>query len=134
MGAYCEIEQLIRPEVIQYFKGEGVSDEYLPKCEALYKALEMNIITRDWTPSKPNIVFHSTRDEVVPFVNYESVYDVNNNNNKFYGFKYQSKKTYTHVGTGKSFYMLYESGYARALLKDKLSDYSRENQVGGSLW
>ena len=134
MGAYCEIEQLIRPEVIQYFKGEGVSDEYLPKCEALYKALEMNIITRDWTPSKPNIVFHSTRDEVVPFVNYESVYDVNNNNNKFYGFKYQSKKTYTHVGAGKSFYMLYESGYARALLKDKLSDYSRENQVGGSLW
>ena len=136
MGAYCEIDQLIRPEVIQYFKGQEVSSEYLPKCEALYKALEMNVLMRDWTPEKPTLIFHSTRDEVVPYVNYLSVLNATTytNNDHVKAFRYESKKTYTHVGTGSAFFMSYESDYAKALLSGKWSKYSREQQVGGTYW
>lgn len=132
MGSYCEVEQMLRPEMIQYFSGKEVSDADLEKCKALYKALEMNVITNDWTPSAPTLVFHSTRDEVVPFVNYTSVAG-KITSSYFKGIKYVAG-TYTHVSTGSAFYAWYETDLAKSLLNGKWKSYSSEQRWGGTFW
>ena len=38
----------------------------------LHRALESNNLTKRWQPQKPICLYHSTKDTVVPYVNFES--------------------------------------------------------------
>ncbi|MGM9728110.1 MAG: hypothetical protein ACI3YJ_11035 [Prevotella sp.] len=134
MCSYCEIEEVLRPEVIEFFATGSTTSEYIPKCMALKSALEMNDLTVGWMPSHPIIMFHSTRDEVVPFSNYESAMKGFKGTDNVKGIRYASN-TYTHVGTGRSFYAWYERSYASDLLKGKWKNYANESeQTGIIVW
>ena len=119
--SYCTVDQCLRPEVIEYFKmgtvPAGFSTE---KLDALKKALEENCLTygNGWMPSQgktPFIFFHSTRDEVVPCCNYESVKN-NWGIDRIQGHPYESG-TYLHVSTGAALYAYYVNGFVYPLLK-----------------
>lgn len=132
-AVYCTVDQVMRPEVIKYIKDETVADEYRPKLEAIVKALEMNNLCKQWQPRHPIFVFHSMRDEVVPFDNYNSA-TAAFTGNYFKGLKYNAGCVYLHVGTGTSFYMYYEGVYTGALLKGTWQKYSHDQEVGGYIW
>jgi len=121
---YCTVDQCFKPGVIEYFKDRTVSDDVPEdKLKALEQALRENSLTYgDWKPSGtyPHafLFFHSTRDEVVPFCNYESVKGVWGTN-LILGNPFQSDLAYLHVGTGANFYVLRATSYARDILAQK---------------
>ena len=121
---YCTVDQCFKPGVIEYFKDRTVSDDVPEdKLKALEQALRENSLTYgDWKPSGtyPHafLFFHSTRDEVVPFCNYESVKGVWGIN-LILGNPFQSDLAYLHVGTGANFYIFRATGYARDILGQK---------------
>lgn len=126
-AVYYDIHQIFQPEVIDYFNGKVVSSKTRNKMEDMTRALSMNNLTElfGWQPQHPMFVFHSTRDEVVPVVNLECAYEVFTNEN-FKGVAYHAN-TYTHVGTGKAFYAVYEGLLWKALVKNTTSEYGRMN-------
>lgn len=130
MSCYCEIGEVLRPEVIQYFATGSTTTEYATRCMALESALKMNDLTEGWTPSGAVIMFHSTKDEVVPFANYESAMRGFNGLDNVKGIRYVTA-TFTHVSTGKSFYAWYESSYAAALLNGGWKKYANEYEETG---
>ena len=121
---YCTVDQCFKPGVIEYFKDRTVSDDVPEdKLKALEQALRENSLTYgDWKPSGtyPHafLFFHSTRDEVVPFCNYESVKGVWGTN-LILGNPFQSDLAYLHVGTGANFSVLRATSYARDILAQK---------------
>ena len=120
-AVYWNTSDLIRPEVFAYLKGdtEGRTAEGDARGKALEQALEMNNLTTNWVPAHPIVVFHSTKDEVVKFANYESARDKFANASQWFkGIKYENRGTYTHVGTGTAFFPVprYEGRYSRWIL------------------
>ena len=121
---YCTVDQCFKPGVIEYFKSGMITDDVSEeKLKALEQALKENSLTYgDWKPSGayPHAYhfFHSTRDEVVPFCNYESVKEAWGTN-LIYGNPFQSDMAYLHVGTGANFYILRATSYARDILAQK---------------
>ena len=121
---YCTVDQCFKPGVIEYFKsGTMTGDVPEAKLKALEQALKENGLTYgDWKPSGayPHAYhfFHSTRDEVVPFCNYERVREAWGTN-LIYGNPFQSDMAYLHVGTGANFYIFRATGYARDILGQK---------------
>ena len=121
---YCTADQCFKPGVIEYFKSGMITDDVSEeKLKALEQALKENSLTYgDWKPSGayPHAYhfFHSTRDEVVPFCNYESVKEAWGTN-LIYGNPFQSDMAYLHVGTGANFYILRATSYARDILAQK---------------
>jgi hypothetical protein len=121
---YCTVEQCFKPSVIEYFKSGKVSgDVPEAKLKALEQALKENGLTYgDWKPSGayPHAFhfFHSTRDEVVPFCNYESVKEAWGTG-LIYGNPFQSNMAYLHVGTGANFYLLRATLYTKNILEQK---------------
>ena len=121
---YCTVEQCFKPSVIEYFKSGKVSgDVPEAKLKALEQALKENSLTYgDWKPSGtyPHAFhfFHSTRDEVVPFCNYESVKEAWGTG-LIYGNPFQSNMAYLHVGTGANFYLLRATLYTKNILEQK---------------
>ena len=118
---YCTVDQCLKPEVIEYFKTGTVPAGYsTTKLDALKHALEENSLTygNKWMPSEektPFVFFHSTRDEVVPACNYESVkggWGIG----RIQGHPYESG-TYLHVSTGAAFYAYYVNRFVYPLLK-----------------
>lgn len=117
-SCYCTVDQLLRPEVIEYFKNGGlVETQYMDKMTAIQNALEMNNLTKGWTPQHPMFVFHAEKDEVVPFVNYESA-SAAFPGRYFKGLKY-TKNGGTHVNTGTTFYVWKENSYFKSIISDK---------------
>lgn len=119
--SYCTVDQCLRPEVIEYFKTGSVPTGYSNvKLDALKQALAENCLTYGdkWMPSQGNtpfIFFHSTRDEVVPVCNYESVkgsWGIE----RIQGHPYKSG-TYLHVNSGAAFYTRYVNNFVYPLLK-----------------
>ena len=121
---YCTVDQCLKPGVIEYFKsGTITGDVPEAKLKALEQALKENSLTYgDWKPSGayPHAYhfFHSTRDEIVPFCNYESVKDAWGTN-LIYGNPFQSNMAYLHIGTGANFYILRATSYTRDILAQK---------------
>ncbi len=118
---YWNTTDIIRPEIIAYMNGstEGRTDEGDAKGRAMEQALEMNNLTTNWTPAHPVVVFHSTKDEVVNFVNYESARDnLAKVSPWFKGIKYENSRTQTHVGTCTAFLLgpKYEGRFSRWIL------------------
>ena len=119
--SYCTVDQCLRPEVIEYFKTGSVPTGYSSvKLDALKQALAENCLTYGdkWMPSQGNtpfIFFHSTRDEVVPACNYESVKSVWGID-RIQGHPYESG-TYLHVNSGAAFYARYVNNFVYPLLK-----------------
>ncbi len=121
---YCTVDQCFKPGVIEYFKSGKVSgDVPEAKLKALEQALRENSLTYgDWKPSGayPHAYhfFHSTRDEVVPFCNYESVREAWGTN-LIYGNPFHSDMAYLHIGTGANFYIFRATPYIRDILGQK---------------
>ena len=121
---YCTVDQCFKPEVIEYFKsGKITGDVPEAKLKALEQALEKNSLTYGgWKPSGtyPHAYhfFHSTRDEVVPFCNYESV-KAAWGTNLFLGNPFESSFCYLHLGTGANFYVLRAITFTENILKQK---------------
>lgn len=135
--AYCPIEVMIKPEVLEWVKNyseTGSTANAPAKCIALKKALDANNLCKGWTPTHHLIVDHSTRDEIVPFVNYEELADENGSiwkSNNFQGEMYKSYKTYTHVGSATAFYAHYQDVYTSDLLNNKFESKSISWLHGG---
>ncbi len=129
IGNYCAVNQLMRPEVISYFKTGTTSKEYMDKMTCLEKALEKNNLTRGWTPQHTMVVFHSTKDEIVPYNNYTSAKTAFTGSGMFKGRKYMSQ-TYTHANTGSSFYLFYCRDYVKDIFNGKALNYGDETLEG----
>ena len=134
--SYCTVDQCLRPEVIEYFKTGSVPTGYSSvKLDALKQALAENCLTYGdkWMPSQGNtpfIFFHSTRDEVVPACNYESVKSVWGID-RIQGHPYESG-TYLHVNSGAAFYARYVNNFVYPLLKDLQP--AGESKITGKLY
>jgi hypothetical protein len=64
--AYNYFVKLTKDSIPAYApKGRGLMED-------LHRALESNNLTKRWQPGKPICLFHSTKDTVVPYVNFES--------------------------------------------------------------
>lgn len=129
---YCTTAQCFRPGLIEYFKnGKVTGDVPETKLKALEQALKENSLTYgNWKPSGayPHALyfFHSTRDEVVPFCNYESVRNTWGKN-LIMGNPYQSKFTDLHVETGAYFYVVIALDRTSDILNQKWAP--GENQI-----
>lgn len=136
---YLRASDVVKPDVLAWFIFEtGPDPELNKKCEALKKALERNRIWGDWSEprAKPwqnetNLgLFHSTKDEVVPFENYENALKALTN---YHGQRYQSRTVYGHVWTGRFFYLNYEIDLVQKVLSDGPMG-NREETIGGILF
>lgn len=115
-GSYAPLDLVVRPELIDFIKRGKTEPKYQEKMTALLKAMRMNKVLDDWKPRNPLILFHSKKDEVVPFVNYQ-------NASKFFSkdilrAKIYDTYTYTHVGSGIAFYLKHEPNYVNSLLSN----------------
>lgn len=134
--SYCTVDQCLRPEVIEYFKTGSVPTGYSSvKLDALKQALAENCLTYGdkWMPSQGNtpfIFFHSTRDEVVPACNYESLKSVWGID-RIQGHPYESG-TYLHVSSGAAFYARYVNNFVYPLLKGPQP--AGESKITGKLY
>ena len=121
---YCMADQCFKPGFIEYFKnGTVTGDVPEAKLKVLEQALKENSLTYGgWKPSgaypHAYYFFHSTRDEVVPFCNYESVRNVWGTN-LIFGNPFQSKFTDLHVETGAYFYVVIASDRISNILAQK---------------
>ena len=106
--AYCTADQCFREGLITFFQEEDKQTGEIPaeKLKALKKALTENALTYgDWKPapgSQNFLLFHSTKDEVVPFVNYQDVL-ANWGKDCIKCHPYEDPATWTHLDTGKQF-------------------------------
>lgn len=126
----CTFEQMVTPGLYKYFTGQSMTRSQAKPFVALAKALELNNLTKDWTPTLPMICFHSVGDEVVPFCNYESAKSAFASSGVFRGIRYTGK-TQSHVGTGTTYYLLYEGGLVKAILNGSWKSWSVESEQGG---
>lgn len=121
---YCTADQCFKPGFIEYFKNGTINgDVPEAKLKALEQALKENCLTYgSWKPSgaypHAYYFFHSTRDEVVPICNYESVRNAWGTN-LILGNPFQSKFTDLHVETGAYFYVVIASDRTSDVLGQK---------------
>jgi hypothetical protein len=129
---YCTVDQCLKAGVIEYFRNGTITGEVPEaKLKALEKSLAKNALTYgNYNPGRGFTFFHSTRDEVVPFCNLESVRN-GWGSSDIKALSYNSG-TYLHVGTGKMFFTWYCGGYVDEILKDKWAPC--EDEVGGRFW
>jgi len=125
--SYCTVDQCFKPGVIAYFKDGSIQgDVPEAKLKALEQALKENSLY--YGNYVPNLsysnngrgrftMFHSTRDEVVPFSNLLSVKD-KWGSDVFRCMQYESG-TYLHVGTGASYYVEYVGTLFDEFFNDK---------------
>lgn len=124
--SYAPIDQCFKQGVIDYFQGKPVTPgEVDPdKLYALKKFLEKNsLLYGGWAPSANSgmTFFHSTRDEVVPLCNWETLDDAwwyGGHRDGYLAYWYETS-TYLHVGTGKAFYLYYADDYVNKIFNDK---------------
>ena len=129
---YCTVDQCLKPGVIEYFRNGTVTGEVPEaKLKALKNSLAKNALTAgNFNPGQGFTFFHSTRDEVVPFCNLESVRNSWGSSN-IKALSYNSG-TYLHVGTGTAFFLYYCGDYVNEILKNNWAPC--EDTVGGKLW
>ena len=104
-GHYYTIDQILRPEVIEYLKDGTLAEQYKDKLIRLSQALEDNNIIKGWKPKAPVMAVHSTRDEVVPYVNYTNAKKAFETTGLFSGYIFTFSDSYLHVETGTSFFI-----------------------------
>lgn len=129
---YCTVDQCLKAGVIEYFRNGTITGEVPEaKLKALEKSLAKNALTDgNFKPGKGFTFFHSTRDEVVPFCNLESVRSAWGSSN-IKALSYNSG-TYLHVGTGTAFFTWYCGDYVSEILKNNWVPC--EDTVGGRFW
>ena len=116
-SSYCTASEVLRPEVIAYFKNGSVETPYMAKMTALHDALEQNNLSQGWQPQHPIFVFHSEKDEVVPLVNYEKVELAFSPTSFFRGIINKSSVA-NHKNTRTIFYLVKEGFYFKSILSD----------------
>ena len=129
---YCTVDQCLKAGVIEYFRNGTITGEVPEaKLKALEHSLAKNALTYgNYMPGRGFTFFHSTRDEVVPFCNLESVRGTWGSSD-IKALSYNSG-TYLHVGTGTAFFLYYCGGYVDEILNDKWAPC--EDTVGGRFW
>ena len=136
---YLPVSDVVKENCIQYFEHPntyaGADKE---KYEALRNALMRNRVWGDWPTAgegwnrtKPVVLFHGIRDEVVPFVNYDNAKSFLKNN--YFGQKHNAGWAYGHIWVGTFFYAWYEVDLVEKLLNNDRLD-GREVEVGGIIF
>lgn len=135
---YLPTTDVVKEECIDYFKNpNSYNGTNKAKFEALRNALIRNQIWgkwsngNTWANTTKLALFHSTRDEVVPLVNYTRAIEKMGQN--FHGWKYNSTTTYGHIWTGCWFYAWYEIDLVNAVLEQNTMD-QQEEEIGGLLF
>lgn len=103
---YCEASQCFRESVVAYFRdGTLTGDVPEAKLRTMERALKENSLTYgDWIPDADShfFLYHSTRDEVVPFANYEAVLSAWGED-CIDGRPYEDPDCWTHLDVGTRF-------------------------------
>ena len=103
---YCEADQCFRKSVVAFFRdGTITGDVPEAKLRTMERALKENSLTYgDWLPDAGTefFIFHSTRDEVVPFANYEAVLSAWGDEH-IDGNPYEDPDCWTHLDVGTRF-------------------------------
>lgn len=118
VDGYATPDQILRPEIIQWIKGEEVDKKYTEKLEDLGKALEKNNLANPnagWTPKRPIVIVHSQNDEIVPIDNYHSVMEAFFNKSVVNGYRYVSGAFSSHRDFGGLFFASYSDPLSRWL-------------------
>ena len=125
--SYCTMNQCFKQEVIDFFRDGKVGDDVpADKLRALEQCLTENQLSYHWTPNEDSgfTLFHSTKDEVVPISNLNTVADAwynqeDTSKHPYCGYWYTSDTTYLHVDTGTFFYVKYCGGWVNDILDGK---------------
>ena len=129
---FCATTEVLKPAVIEYFQtGKVTGDVPAAKLKALEQALAENDLTYGgFRPSAGFTFFHSTRDEVVPYCNYQEV-SRTWGTNSIQGQIYNSG-TCLHVNSGTVFFLKRCGAPVDDILKDKWQ--SGEKNIGNILY
>lgn len=130
--SYCTPEAVFTPEVIAFFKSDKLpaNDPSLASyLTSLRQVLRRNALYYQWQPQANSgfTFFHSTRDEVVPYIsNMQTVEDHWGTNSPlpYCRYDYANRSTYRHVGTGTAFY----TNYCGAMIADILKGNWKEGR------
>lgn len=119
MSSYAKTSDLLRPEIIEWFNGNGPA-ESKDKFEALSSALKGNVLHHGWAPQHPIFIVHSQGDEVVPIQNYDACLNAWKGSSKVKGIRYKGV-TQSHVNFGSYYYMIH-AGMATVAIFSNTTD------------
>ena len=130
---YCEIENVFRPEVIEFLKSGRINlnvDNY-KVLDKYNKAMAMYALDKDWLPKHPMVVVHSYQDEVFPIINYENA-SKTFSGYRFKGFHYGAGAKYVYHANSE--YELYFENVGAWMLfnvieGDELQKYKHDNAI-----
>ena len=118
-----------------YFRDNGkpfnVSGDYTA-AETFWKALEDNILYRDWTPAHPIFLYHTEEDEVVVVDNYRNCLNKWKGSDMVKGTIYKGR-TETHVSYGSYFFMFHCGEGIKAIFNNESHKYPFERIDRGEL-
>lgn len=138
---YLPIADVVKPELLAwnlFYQPKSDGNKTIEKYEALFKALKRNQIWGEWSVPRTQpwqnetnlVLFHSTKDEVVPFINYENALKHLRN---YHGYRYNAHMVYGHIWTGRIFYLHYEIDVVQKLLSSDTMD-NLEESIGGLIF
>ena len=133
-GNYWRLSDLMRPEIINYFSGKEIDEQYKAKCEALYNSLKRNnLAASGWKPAHHLVLFHAANDPTVPIDNYWSVARTMNNDN-FMGIRanYDDVRTADHTDVATQFYLYWDKGLLRGIVDE--DHYNDSEYFRKGLW
>lgn len=122
---YAPIDMCIKPSLVEYFKSGTVpADVPLDKVLALRQCLEENsLCAGGWLPPRSGGItfFHSETDEVVPYCNLETVFEMWDAAGENFATYLLSEATATsyHNSTGVSFLISRSGTYTDDILSDE---------------
>ena len=97
----------------------------------LEKALNDNVLWKNWTPEHPIFLYHTEEDEVVVVENFRKCLEAWEGSDMVKGAIYKGR-THTHVNYGKVFFMRTCSEGIKAIFNDKADDYAFEREIKGT--
>lgn len=98
----------------------------------LEKALNDNVLWKNWTPEHPIFLYHTEEDEVVVVENFRNCLEAWEGSDMVKGAIYKGR-THTHVNYGKVFFMRNCSEGIKAIFNNKTDEYGFEREVTG-IW
>lgn len=118
-------------EYFQFYRSPKTQDR-IEAMEALRRALEDNILYRDWTPAHPIFLYHTNEDEVVVVENFNNCLAAWEGSNMVKGAIYKGS-THTHVNYGKVFFMRNCTEGITAIFTESEAKYPFRREITG-IW
>ena len=133
--AYARTLDLLTRDCFDYFLHGDIyridANKRAPIVQ-LEKALNDNVLWKNWTPEHPIFLYHTEEDEVVVVENFRNCLEAWKGSDMVKGAIYKGR-THTHVNYGKVFFMRTCSEGIKAIFNNKADKYDFERIKEGTL-